>query len=67
MAMPMPGPGQQPTPEQIAELQRRITEDAQKAGMTVPEFIEHIKRQRIQAMQQAQQTALSGGRGGLVL
>ncbi|TQV98780.1 hypothetical protein V2A60_007519 [Cordyceps javanica] len=55
MAMPMPGPGQQPTPEQIAELQRRITEDAQKAGMTVPEFIEHIKRQRIQAMQQAQQ------------
>ncbi len=50
----MPGPGQQPTPEQIAELQRRITEDAQKAGMTVPEFIEHIKRQRLQAMQQAQ-------------
>lgn len=53
--MPMPGPGQQPTPEQIAELQRRITEDAAKAGMTVPEFIEHIKRQRMQAMQQAQQ------------
>ncbi|KAM3429820.1 hypothetical protein MY4824_008045 [Beauveria thailandica] len=50
----MPMPGQQPTPEQIAELQRRITEDAQKAGMTVPEFIEHIKRQRLQAMQQAQ-------------
>ncbi|OAA81476.1 translocation protein SEC62 [Akanthomyces lecanii RCEF 1005] len=55
MPMPMPGPGQQPTPEQIAELQRRITEDAAKAGMTVPEFIEHIKRQRMQAMQQAQQ------------
>lgn len=50
----MPMPGQQPTPEQIAELQRRIAEDAQKAGMTVPEFIEHIKRQRMQAMQQAQ-------------
>ncbi|ATY65149.1 translocation SEC62 [Cordyceps militaris] len=53
--IPMPGPGQQPTPEQIAELQRRITEDAQKAGMTVPEFIEQIKRQRMQAMQQQQQ------------
>ncbi|CEJ84509.1 Putative Translocation protein SEC62 [[Torrubiella] hemipterigena] len=55
----MPMPGQQPTPEQIAELQRRIAEDAQRAGMTVPEFIEHIKEQRMRAMQQhaAQQQA----------
>lgn len=49
----MPVPGQAPTPEQIAELQRRIAEDAEKAGMTIPEFIEHIKAQRMRAMQQA--------------
>lgn len=49
----IPVPGQQPTPEQIQELQRRIAEDAEKAGMTVPEFIEHIKMQRMRAMQQA--------------
>ncbi|KAI9171209.1 Translocation protein SEC62 [Paramyrothecium foliicola] len=46
--VPMPGPGQRPTPEQIQEIQRRIAEDAQKAGMTVPEFIEHIKRQQME-------------------
>lgn len=59
----MPMPGQQPTPEQIAELQRRIAEDAQRAGMTVPEFIEHIKEQRMRAMQQhaAQQQAAQQG------
>ena len=34
-----------PTPEQIQQMQRRLAEDAQKAGMTVPQFIEHIKRQ----------------------
>lgn len=53
----MPGPGQQPTPEQIQEIQRKIAEDAERAGMTVPEFIEHIKQQqmaRMRAMQQAQ-------------
>jgi translocation protein SEC62 len=51
--------GQRPTPEQIQEMQRRIAEDAQKAGMSVPQFIEHIKRQaqeqqmRMRAAQQA--------------
>jgi translocation protein SEC62 len=59
--IPMPGPGQRPTPEQIAEIQRRIAEDAEKAGMSVPEFVEHIKRQaqehqaRMRAAQQAGQ------------
>ncbi|KHN98166.1 protein translocation protein, Sec62 family protein [Metarhizium album ARSEF 1941] len=56
---PMPMPGQRPTPEQIAEIQRRVAEDAEKAGMTVPEFIEHIKKQaaeqqRMRAMQQSE-------------
>ncbi|PFH62572.1 hypothetical protein XA68_12992 [Ophiocordyceps unilateralis] len=45
-------PGQGPTPEQIAEMQRRVAEDAQKAGMSVPEFIAHIKKQTMQQQQQ---------------
>lgn len=53
--MQMPGPGQQPTPEQIAELQRRIAADAERAGMSIPEFIEHLKEQRMRAMQAAAQ------------
>ncbi len=40
----MPPGMEEPTPEQIAEIQRRVAEDAQKAGMSVPEFIEHIKK-----------------------
>lgn len=60
--IPMPMPGQRPTPEQIAEIQRRVAEDAEKAGMTVPEFIEHIKKQameqqRMRMMQQQQAKA----------
>lgn len=58
-------PGQRPTPEQIAEIQRRIAEDAEKAGLTVPEFIERIKKQsmeqqRMQMMQQQQQHGPGG-------
>ncbi len=51
----LPIPGQQPTPEQLQALQRRIAEDAAKAGMSVPDFIEEIKRQRMAAMQAQQQ------------
>ncbi|KJZ79939.1 hypothetical protein HIM_00653 [Hirsutella minnesotensis 3608] len=47
----MPPGMQQPTPEQIAEIQRRIAEDAQKAGMSVPEFVEHLKRQAMEQQQ----------------
>jgi len=46
-------PGQQPTPEQIAAMQRQIAIDAQKAGMTVPQFVEKLKQQAL-AQQQAQ-------------
>ncbi|PNP51943.1 hypothetical protein THARTR1_07152 [Trichoderma harzianum] len=70
MGMPMPGPGfmgQQPTPEQIQQIQRKIAEDAQKAGMSVPEFIEHIKQQqfaRMRAMQMQQAAAQQQQQGG---
>lgn len=50
----MPPGMQRPTPEQIAELQRRVAEDAQKAGMTVPEFIEHIEWQAMEQRMRAQ-------------
>ena len=63
-------PGQRPTPEQIQAVQRKIAEDAQKAGMSVPEFLETLKKQaqeralhmrRMQAQQQQQQQ-----QGGMV-
>jgi translocation protein SEC62 len=56
-------PGVRPTPEQIQEIQRRITEDAEKAGMSVPDFIEMIKAQqaRMRAAQQAQAQAQQQG------
>ncbi|EAQ87263.1 hypothetical protein CHGG_03882 [Chaetomium globosum CBS 148.51] len=47
-----------PSPEQIAHMQRQLAIDAEKMGMTVPQFIEHLKRQaqeRMQAQQQQQQ------------
>lgn len=45
-------PGQMPSPEQIAAMQRQIAIDAEKAGMTVPQFIEHLKRQAMEQQQQ---------------
>jgi translocation protein SEC62 len=49
-------PGQQPTPEQIEAMRRQLAIDAQKAGMSVPEFVQKLKAQAI-AQQQAQQQA----------
>jgi translocation protein SEC62 len=49
-------PGQpQPTPEQIAQMQRQITEQAEKMGMSVPQFLQHVQRQRAAMMAQQQQ------------
>jgi len=53
-------PGQQPSPEQIAQMQRQLAEDAQKAGMTVPQFIEKLREQQL-AQQAAQQQASQNG------
>ncbi|KAH9844947.1 translocation protein sec62-like [Teratosphaeria destructans] len=69
MSMPLPGgplrPGQQPSPEQIQAMQRQIAAEAQKAGLTVPQYIERIKAQAMQQqqlrMQQQQQQAQQGG------
>lgn len=47
------------SPEQLAMMQRQLAADAQKAGMTVPQFIEHIKEQQQKARMAAQQ----GGEG----
>jgi hypothetical protein len=58
----MPQPGQMPSPEQIAAMQRQLAIDAEKAGMTVPQFIEGLKKKAAenqarmqQQMQQQQQ------------
>jgi translocation protein SEC62 len=67
--MPGPGaipiqPGQRPTPEQIQQVQRKIAEDAQKAGMTVPQFIEHIKKQAQEKAMAARMAQQQGGQPG---
>lgn len=57
-------PGQQPTPQQIQAMQRQLAIDAEKNGMTVPQFVEQLKKQalaqqqaRMQQQQQAQAQA----------
>lgn len=64
--MPQLQPGQRPTPEQIQQVQRRIAEDAQKAGMSVPQFLEHIKKQALEQRMRAQQAGqpVQGGPPG---
>ncbi|RYO89905.1 hypothetical protein DL766_006932 [Monosporascus sp. MC13-8B] len=69
MPMPVPPPGaQMPSPEQIAAMQQQLAAEAQKHGMSVQEFVEHIKRQRFEQMQrmqqQQQQQQGQGGQGG---
>ncbi|XXG98528.1 hypothetical protein Hte_004852 [Hypoxylon texense] len=68
-AIPIPmGPGgQMPTPQQIAAMQQQLAAEAQKHGMTVPQFVEQIKAQRLAQLQQAQrmqQQQQQGGQGG---
>ncbi|KAK4160773.1 translocation protein Sec62-domain-containing protein [Cladorrhinum sp. PSN259] len=65
-APPPNGQMPMPSPEQIAAMQRQIAIDAEKAGMTVPEFIEHLKRQafeqqRMMQQQMQQQQQQQGG------
>ncbi|KAK0880487.1 Translocation protein S62 [Friedmanniomyces endolithicus] len=53
-------PGQQPTPDQIRQMQQQIAAEAQKAGISVPQYVERLKaqaqqnHQRMQMMQQQQ-------------
>jgi translocation protein SEC62 len=65
--MPMPGPGQQPSPEQIQAMQRQIAADAEKHGLSVPEYIAKLKEQamaqhqaQLHAQQQQQQQQQQG-------
>jgi len=58
-----PHPGQMPSPEQIAAMQRQIAADAEKAGMTVPQFIEHLKRQAMEQQARMQQQQQQQGPG----
>ncbi|KAM0563291.1 hypothetical protein ACHAPJ_001009 [Fusarium lateritium] len=60
----MPQPGQRPTPEQIQAMQRQLAIDAEKAGMTVPEFVDHIRRQAQEQMRMRAQQAQQGGAPG---
>ncbi|TDZ40657.1 Translocation protein SEC62 [Colletotrichum spinosum] len=61
MSMPMPqfvgpdGRPVQPSPEQIAAMRRQIEADAQKAGMSVPDFLNQLRQQAMQRQQQAMQ------------
>jgi len=48
-------PGQQPSPEQIRQIQAQIAAEAEKAGMSVPQFIERQKAIHNARMQQMQQ------------
>lgn len=58
-------PGQQPSPEQIRQMQAQLAAEAQKAGMTVPQYVEKLKAQAMQQhqmrQQQAQQQQAQGG------
>lgn len=66
MPIPVPPPGaQMPSPQQIAAMQQQLAAEAQKHGMTVQQFVEHIKKQQMQRMlQQQQQQQAQGGQGG---
>lgn len=48
------GPPQQPTAAQIQAMQRQLAIDAEKNGMTVPQFIEFLKKKQAEAMAQQQ-------------
>jgi translocation protein SEC62 len=51
----LPRPGQQPTPAQIQAMQRQLALDAEKNGMTVPQFIEFLKKKQQEAQMAQQQ------------
>jgi translocation protein SEC62 len=66
--MGMPPNFQPPTPEQMAQIQQRLQMEAQRAGMSVPQYVEQLKAQAAaqqQArMQMMQQQAAQGGPPG---
>lgn len=70
--MPQQQQPQQPSPQQIAMMQKKIAADAEKAGMTVPDYVAKMKaqfqaqqaaaqQQQQQAQQQQQQQPIQPG------
>ncbi len=57
-------PGNMPSPEQIAAMQRQLAIDAQKAGMTVPQFIQHLQQKAREQMMMQQQAAMRAQQQG---
>jgi len=58
MASPGGGPllpGQQPTPAQIHAMQKKLQIEAEKNGMTVPHYIEFLKKKQQEAQMAQQQ------------
>ncbi|CAK7562552.1 MAG: Translocation protein S62 [Sporothrix epigloea] len=57
MMQPGQMPPNRPTPEQIQAMQRQLAIDAQKAGMSVPDFIQQLQQKARQQMMMQQQAA----------
>ncbi|KAM3423519.1 hypothetical protein BST61_g947 [Cercospora zeina] len=57
-------PGQQPTPEQMHVIQQQIAAEADKHGITVPEYVERMKAHMAQARMQQQQQQQQQQQGG---
>ncbi|KAI0166003.1 Sec62 family protein translocation protein [Xylariaceae sp. FL1272] len=60
MPMPMPPGGPppgmpMPSPQQIQQMQQQLAVEAQRQGLTVPQFVEKLKAQRMAQIQQIQQ------------
>lgn len=58
-------PGQQPTPEQIQQIQNHMRAEAQKLGLTMEQYVQRLREKAQQEMQaqaqtQAQQQAQQG-------
>jgi len=59
-------PGQQPTPEQIQQIQAHFRADAERMGLSYEEYIERLKAQAAaqhKAQMEAQAQQQSGGGG----
>ncbi|KAI9693221.1 MAG: Translocation protein S62 [Bathelium mastoideum] len=67
MATPPPiqlQPGQQPTPQQIQQIQQQIAAEAAKQGLTVQQYIEQVKAQAARQQAMMQQQRQQQGQGG---
>ena len=61
MSMPGPPPGmQQPSPEQIRQLQAQLQAEAAKHGLSVQEYVQKIREEQMRMQQQAQQQQQGG-------